>query len=158
MFVLNIRLDTNIVKKNKSLRQSTGLILLDIEKAFDSIWYKGLIYKMHKLNFPLYLVKLTKSFLSERTLKVSSNDTVSNKKPIRAGVPEEAVLLPTLNSIYISDFAPQRDCNVAFYWDDSAIISKSKLTNTFIRKLEKGLKACNKYYAKWKIKVVGERN
>ena len=57
----------NLITKNKSERKSTGVVLLDIEKAFDSVWHDGLIYKLNMFGFPIYLQKLIQSFLSERS-------------------------------------------------------------------------------------------
>lgn len=130
---------------------------MDIEKAFDSIWHKGLIYKLNKFNFPIYLIKIINSFLSDRSFKVILNDTLSIEKEIPAGVPQGAILSPTLYSIYIADFKPQADCDIAFYADDSAIIASGKSSNKIVNTLQKGLKSSIKYYTKWKIKVNVEK-
>ena len=34
---------TNMIRANKSEGYSTGVVLLDIEKAFDSVWHEGLV-------------------------------------------------------------------------------------------------------------------
>lgn len=35
-----------------------GACLVDLEKAFDTVWQKGLIFKLKRKNFPISLVKL----------------------------------------------------------------------------------------------------
>jgi hypothetical protein len=37
---------------------STAAVFLDIEKAFDTKWHNGLLYKLSKMNFPASLIKL----------------------------------------------------------------------------------------------------
>jgi hypothetical protein len=41
-------------------------VYLDIEKAFDTTWHPGLIYKLYKLEFSTSLIKLISAFLSQR--------------------------------------------------------------------------------------------
>lgn len=144
---------TNIIKCNKRKRLSTGILLLDIEKAFDSIWHEGLIYKLKKYDFPLYLLKIIRSFLTDRTFQVVVNNTTSSIRKIPAGVPQGAVLSPTLYSIYVSDFVPRKGTEIALYADDKALIVKGKLSNSIVKRLEKSLHTCTQYYSKWKIKI-----
>ena len=47
----------NFISNNKSTRKRTGLVLLDVEKAFDSIWHNGLIFKLNKFGYPIYFSK-----------------------------------------------------------------------------------------------------
>jgi hypothetical protein len=42
----------------------TAAVFLDIEKAFYTTWYNGLLYKLSKMNFSASLIKLVSSFLS----------------------------------------------------------------------------------------------
>lgn len=44
------------ITRNKSAKKSTGMILFDIEKAFDSVWHDGLIFKLIKMKLPTYLI------------------------------------------------------------------------------------------------------
>lgn len=93
-----------MVKSNKRSRKSTGMILVDIEKAFDSICHNGLISNLNIFGFALYLIKISNSFLTDRVFKIIINDTLSTIRKIPVGVPQGAVLSPKLYSIYISDF------------------------------------------------------
>jgi hypothetical protein len=49
------------VNKNSDERRLTGAVFLDVLKAFDTVWVKGLLYKLTVLNFPPYLVKTVSS-------------------------------------------------------------------------------------------------
>jgi hypothetical protein len=46
------------VNRNFDERRLTGAVFLDVAKAFDTVWVKGLLYKLTVLNFPSYLVKI----------------------------------------------------------------------------------------------------
>lgn len=143
----------NHVELNKRNRRSTGLILLDIEKAFDSVWHNGLIYKLHLYGVPIFLLKLIKSFVTDRLFLVAIKNSHSTTRDIPAGVPQGSVLSPLLYSLFISDFKKPMNCEVAFYADDTGLMASAKHSNTIISKLHNGLKSCNKFLKKWKIQL-----
>ena len=90
----------NFISNNKSTRKRTGLVLLDVEKAFDSIWHNGLIFKLNKFGYPIYLQKMVQSFLSERSFVVNIGTEYSSPHNIPAGVPQGSVLSQIFN-LYI---------------------------------------------------------
>lgn len=138
---------------NKGLKKSTGLILLDIEKAFDTVWHNGLLYKLTTANIPKYICNIIADFLHNRTFAVSVNKSTSSFKNIPAGLPQGSILSPILYSIYTSDFKPPKETDIAYYADDTALISSSKLTSALLKKMERSLVSCNRYFRKWKIKI-----
>jgi hypothetical protein len=78
-------------------------IFFDIASAFDKVWHDGLIFKLMKLKFPDFIVCWLKEFLTNRYFAVRVNNEVTEKIEIKAGVPQGAVLSPTLFSIFIND-------------------------------------------------------
>ena len=67
----------NYIIENRIRNRSTGLlVLLGTEKAFDSIWHDGLVYKLIQYNFPTYLsvlsLFLNNSVFSQQSKKLSS--------------------------------------------------------------------------------------
>ena len=78
-------------------------IFFDIASAFDKVWDRGLIYKMIKLKIPNYIIYWINDFLSNRYFAVKINEFISCMICIEAGVPQVAVLSPTLFSIFIND-------------------------------------------------------
>jgi hypothetical protein len=66
------------------------------EKASDTTWHPGLLYKLSELKFSASLIKLIASFLSNRKFKVSVEGELSLPRKIVAGVPQGSVLAPVL--------------------------------------------------------------
>jgi hypothetical protein len=59
---------TGHVYLNFNNNMSMAAVLLDIEEAFDTTWHSGLLYKLSELQFPISLIKLIASFLTEEIL------------------------------------------------------------------------------------------
>jgi len=38
------------------------MILLDLQKAFDSVWHQGLLYKLHLTGIPEDITKIIRSY------------------------------------------------------------------------------------------------
>lgn len=143
----------NHIRTSRDNRQTTVMALLDIEKAFDSVWHQGLILKLSNFRFPIYLIKILMAYLSNRSYKVHISGSSSNSKTIPAGVPQGSVLGPVLYNLYTSDFptAPP-GCHKALYADDTALFATGVGTIGQIRSLQKFIDTCTEYYDIWKIK------
>jgi Reverse transcriptase (RNA-dependent DNA polymerase) len=135
--------------------QSTGIALLDLEKAFDVIWHNGILFKLHKLQFPLYIIKLIYSFLNNRKSCVSINNHSSEYFPIIAGVPQGSTLSPFLFNLFINDIPKQKNCELALYADDTVLFCKKSWKNLKSLKfnLLKSLKSISQFFQNWKIKI-----
>jgi retron-type reverse transcriptase len=89
-------------------------VFLDIEKAFDTTWHSGLLYKLSNLEFSKSLIKLIGSFLSQRKFSVSVEGEMSTRREMQAGVPQGSVLSPTLFNLYINDDPQTHGVHLAF--------------------------------------------
>lgn len=142
---------TNDVREALKQKLSTGMILLDVEKAFDRVWHDGLIYKLIKIRTPQYLTKIIASFLSGRSFHVKVHGSCSRSSPIEFGVPQGAVLSPTLYNIYTHDIPIPTDCQISLYADDTAIYKSSRFCKQIIRSLQAANKKIRNYFLRWKI-------
>ena len=70
------------------------MTLLDVSKAFDSVWHNDLIYKMIIYKFPKYLIHIIYFYIRLRKLYVNYNDIDSENKSIVAGIPQGSILGP----------------------------------------------------------------
>ena len=62
-------------------------IFLDISKAFDEVWHKGLIYKLRLYGFSGDLLSLLIDFLTNMKQRVVLNGQNSSRADIKAGAP-----------------------------------------------------------------------
>ena len=76
---------------------------LDVEKAFDNVWYSGLRYKIYQLDLPTKLCRWLSDVLVGRVIQVKTEGLLSPKVYPKSGVPQEANLSPLLVLIYVSD-------------------------------------------------------
>ncbi|GFU83082.1 RNA-directed DNA polymerase from mobile element jockey [Trichonephila clavipes] len=82
---------TNKIINGFNTKSYTVGIFLDVKKAFDRMWHDGLIYKMIKLKFPTYLVKIIFNYLDNRTFNVKINNITSSIRNIAAGTPQGSI-------------------------------------------------------------------
>ena len=100
---------TNEVSNNYNINKSTAMILLDIEKAFDTVWHKGLIYKLYKYKFPTYIIKTVQNDLKHRFFRTVVCNQESELRNVSAGVPQGSILGPVLFIYFITALDRGRD-------------------------------------------------
>lgn len=144
---------THEIKNALDLKQSTGVILFDGEKAFDTVWHEGLLHKLFSLNFPVYIVKIIQSFLCNRKFSVSIKNTQSETKSIPAGVPQGSCLSPTLYNLFISDLPTSPTCETALFADDLAIYHSSADPSDILNNLQRYTDRLAEYYTSWRLKI-----
>lgn len=136
---------------NKSF--ATGAVFLDVSKAFDKVWHEGLTYKLHNFHFPVGIIRLIRSYLTDRTFQVRIKDETSETHPIKAGVPQGSVIGPTLYNIYTADIPIRKDTLTAIYADDTAILSKSCSVSAISSRLQTHLNFIHRWSLDWRIKI-----
>jgi hypothetical protein len=136
------------------------MTLLDIEKAFDAVWHDALLHKILAYEFPMYLVKIVSSFLSNRHSHVSIGKGSSSSFPVPAGVPQGSPMSPPLFNLFMNSIPVPRHCKIAIYADDTALLSSIENHNleTLVKRMEHGLTEIESECSSWKIRLNSEKD
>ena len=97
----------------------TGTILIDLQKAFDTINHDIHLKKLSIINFSDHSVKCFQSYLSNRKFTVNLENSFSEVSSISCGVSQQSILGPLLFLIYVNDMPMTVKCNLLLYADDT---------------------------------------
>ena len=139
--------------KHQNLK--TAALFMDIEKAFDNVWHKGLLYKLHKLKTPRYLINIIKKFLENRTIQIRVNSYKSAHFSPEQGVPQGSPLSPLLYNIYCLDIVDNNNIDKSKYVlqfaDDTSLISHASTIEDAANKLQNLINDIEKWFQKWRL-------
>ena len=89
----------------KKKRLISLVLLIDFQKAFDSVWIPGLITKLYNYGVTGQFLSLINSFLCNRHVRIKINGNFGEFQRICAliGLPQGSVLSPLLFILYIAE-------------------------------------------------------
>ena len=96
---------------------------LNISKAFDRVWHKGLLDKLPTIGFYHTLIKWIGSLLSDRSIAVRVDGFLSNLHSINTGVPQGSVISPVLFILFINDLLTSTSSSIHSFADDAFLSS-----------------------------------
>lgn len=133
--------------------KSTGIVLLDLKKAFDSVWHHGLIHKLIKHGYPMYLVKLINSYLCNRSAFVNLEGVDSSRFAVPCGVPQGSIISPHLFNIFINDIPVPKKGHLSLFADDTAFLIELPWKNlkSIKKELLSAVKSLQSFFNDWKI-------
>ena len=131
--------------------QATAGIMVDLQKAFDSVWIDGLLFRLHEIGITGKILKTLCSFLRNRQIQLSVNGHTSDNKPCNIGVPQGSILSPILFTIYIRDMLDKVEGNSLQYADDTTIISSQPTDTELSLVCQTNCSSVNNWLNKWRM-------
>ena len=102
------------------------MVLLDLQKAFDTVDHNILLGKLLGLGIQESALKWFKTYLENRHQNVDIGGIRSAPTSVTCGVPRGSILGPLLFIVYINDMHVAVKCKLILYADDSALLVAGK--------------------------------
>ena len=150
---LNLEVKSDLINKMTVI----GLFI-DMEKAFDSVWQKGMIVKLHKINIKGKVLQLINNFLTARMVKLNVNNYKGNEKECAEyGLPQGSALSPILFKIYLLDMLEEtqhkQGISLLKFADDATVKVSAESTSKCIEEINNTLEDLNRWCRKWRMVI-----
>ena len=116
----------------------TGMILIGLQKTFDTIDHQVLLQKMKYLGFSKNAIAWFESYLCEQNFKVSINTSYYSLFNLLCGIPQGSILGPLLFLLYINDLPQAVVSNSLLYVDDICRVFQHKSVIEIEKQLIRG--------------------
>ena len=117
---------TDFIKFQMDKGHFFGMVLLDLQKAFDTVHHGIFLMKLKALGLSQDVSRWFQSYLSDRQQLVNVSGTLSSHANISCGVPKGSILGPLLFFIYVNDMSGAVSYKLLLYVDDSVILVADK--------------------------------
>jgi len=123
---INLAVTNTIISDALNNKQQVDVLYIDHSKAFNRPNLINLLKKLQNYGVNGNLLKLLKSYLTDRTEVVLYKGKLSQTYSINAGVPQGSVLGADLFIIYVIDIANKINCIMLGYADDYKMLKVIK--------------------------------
>ena len=148
---------THDIAEGRQKRKKIAVVTFDVEKAFDKTWQEGLLYKMTKMKkFPDRLLRLLNSYLTNRTLKVKVENSISDERIMSAGTPQGSILSPTLFLLMVNDLKDVTDTTRVKskqFADDISLIDAERTISQLQGNLQVSIDHLTTWSKRWRVKL-----
>lgn len=122
-------------------KHKATLVTLDVKGAFDALLPNRLLKRMQNQGWPLSLVRLARSFLSGRRVRVRLEDCTTIFYDMECGTPQGSPLSPVLYMLYLAELLKQDPEHRFGYADDIAVFRTGPTLESNIEILEQEIKS-----------------
>ena len=142
---------SDYVKGEMGRGNMVGMVLIDLQKAFDTVDHSVLLDKLRAIG--VSSLSWFESYLSQRTQCVEVDGSRSEFLNVTCGVPQGSILGPQLFLIYINDMNMSIDCKLSLYADDSALLFSGRDPLLIADRLSVELTRCKQWLVDNKLSL-----
>ena len=135
----------DFIKFQMDKENAVGMVLLDLQKAFDTVDHSISLAKLEAMGLSNDIVKWFQSYLSGRQQLDDVAGTFSSCENITFGVPQGSILGPLLFLIYVNDMSGVIGNKLLLYANDSAILVADKDISTVENALQTDLQIVSEW-------------
>ncbi len=148
----------NTIQIGKRNGYYTLAVMLDLEKAFDLLWVKGLLFKLYEMGVRGKMLSWIRDFLSHRKFQVQIASQRSTLRDMPNGSPQGSILSPLLFIILTNDLEATLSSSLTgWYADDFVLWKKHRNLSHLKKKVEEDLARIIKILKTWGFRVAAPK-
>ena len=143
---------TDFILKNMDNGLFTGAVYLDLKKAFDTVDFETLLYKLQCIGVRGTEHTWFANYLYERNQCVLYDSALSEALSVTCGVPQGSILGPLLLILFVKDFpSVVKHSKVVLYADDTVLLYSSSAIDDIQKCLISDLNLASKWFSNNKL-------
>jgi len=146
-----LQVTNNEIRSSSAQKEFCIVVYLDIAGAFDGVWHQGLIYKLNRLGIDQQMLIWILNYLEGRSVRVRVGGEVSASASVERGLPQGAVLSPTLFNVMMHDMPPSDRIEIVSYADDITLICRNKSLDAAKMDMQNYLDSFSTWCQRWKF-------
>ena len=149
----------NEIRKAQIHKETVVAVFLDVEKAYDMLWVRGLLIKLHMLGIGGNLFNWVMDFLNNRSIQVKIGMDISRRCLVENGTPQGSVVSPLLFNIMINDIfsGVQPSIGQSLFADDGSLWKRGKNVKYTLKCVQQALTTVEDWGRKWGFRFSVEK-
>ena len=140
------------LSRNLDNKLQTDVLILDFQKAFDTVPHQRLIQKLDFYGIRGNILTWITKWLTSRTQQVVVDGKSSEPSPVKSGVPQGTVLGPLMFLIHINDISDNLDSSTEIrLFADDCLLYRSISSQEDSQSLQKDLNSLVEWSSKWQM-------
>lgn len=144
------------IRKAKLRRGTLTAIFLDLEKAFDLLWTKGVLHKLVRFGIQGKMLLWIENFLTGRKMNVRIGNDISSNKECENGSPQGSVLSPLLFNLLMNtlkEALQDLPVDLSMFADDGLVWKASRKPKRSLKILQQALQEIKTWTVDWGFKL-----
>ena len=144
---------TQNIEDSFKTKKKAGAVFIDLTAAYDTVWHRGLTFKLLRLLPDKHMIKMIMKLVQNRIFTLTTGDSKQSRlRRLKNGVPQGSVLAPLLFNIYTYDL-PSMISRKFGYADDLALLHSSGNWKDLEGTLSQDMSTLSAYLQTWKLKL-----
>ncbi|KAL7290513.1 hypothetical protein TKK_0015284 [Trichogramma kaykai] len=138
----------------------TGATLVDLQKAFDSVWLEGLIYKLSSYKMNAHLLKMVTCMITDKKFQLINNNNRNSNRTytVTRGLQQGTVNSPILFNIFTASLLNlfkinKVEISALAFADDLILYTADNNLRLIQIRLQQVFDEICRFYNNWKLKV-----
>lgn len=142
-----LKIVNDVVSSALDQGKFVGTILIDLQKAFDTVDHDILLKKCERIGLRGKIHNILKNYLSHRKACTRINNSCSNFCDVSCGVPQGSILGPLLFIIYVNDIVDiVENAHIFLFADDIVIMAINQDYDCMVKNLQQDFNSINDWF------------